>query len=223
MSIIGVRGIEKTSPEFRRRLVEVSNNLGLNPDVLATIISFETGNTFRSDIRSPTGCVGLIQFCKAAASEAAEFTGRKMSGSDAQDWLATMTPEQQLTFVENYFKTRIRGRKGLTLAQAYLIVFAPACAFRAPDAACYTSGTEEYARNSGMDVDGDGKITVADVTRKINALYDDGRSRPRVSSGGEFLAAGLGGPVGGPGLVMLGIGGLLGWYVVSTYFKKGIV
>jgi len=54
----------KVSPEFKKRTVEISKELGINPDFLMACMAFESGATFRADIpnKAGSGAVGLIQF-----------------------------------------------------------------------------------------------------------------------------------------------------------------
>jgi len=216
-SLIGVPGIERTTEAFRQKLVESAGRLGMQPDHLATIISFESAGTFDPAIRNPTsGCVGLIQFCRKAAEMAAKSAGQSLSGEQALAWLGAMSGEQQLDYVVQYFLDVGRGRKGLTLEQAYLLVFAPAYAFSDPSSTAYASGTSAYAQNRPMDVDGDGRITVADISRKITTRYNEGMGRPRVPVGsGSMMAASAAGASGaGLGMIaFLGIGALVGWFV----------
>ena len=220
-SLIGVPGIERTTMSFRRKLVESAARLGMNPDHLATVISFETAGKFDPAIRNPiSNCVGLIQFCRAAAAMVARQAGKDLAGDAALDWLGAMSGEQQLDHVVQYFLNVGKGKTGLTLEQAYLLVFAPNFAFSSPEATAYAAGTAAYNQNRPMDTDGDGRITVADISRKILGRYNEGMGRPRVPvDGASFATASTFG--GGLGVVaFVGIGAALGWYVLSDYVEE---
>lgn len=180
-SLIGAPGIERTSMAFRRKLVEVAERLGVDPDYLATVISFESAGTFDPAIRNPySGCVGLIQFCRKAAENAAAEAGLSMTAEEAQDWLGRMSAENQLDHVESYFRSVGRGKRGLTLEQMYLLVFAPSFAFSPPSSTAYAKGSDAYDKNKPMDTDGDGRITVSDISKKIVSKYNEGLARVRV-------------------------------------------
>ena len=218
-SLIGIRGIESTTNSFRRKLVASAQELGIEPDHLATIISFESAGSFSPSKRTPlSGCVGLIQFCRPAAIAAAAEAGLKLDGDSALDWLSKMTPEQQLDHVVGYFRRVGKGRKPLTLEQAYLLVFAPSFAFQDPSATAYAQGTKAYDQNKGMDVDKDGKITVADIASRIGAHFRSAQNEPRVPVDGAYLAGVL------PGFSMISsavaAGTAFGYYVLSRYFGK---
>jgi hypothetical protein len=225
-SLIGQPGLERTSQAFRRALVAAAQEIGTEPDYLATVIAFESGGTFDSAVRNPlSACVGLIQFCGPAAIAAASRAGHSMSKGDAQSWLAAMTPEEQLLHVVRYFLVRSKGKRDLTLEQTYLLVFAPAHAFKDLGAAAYSRGTREYTQNEKMDLDNDGRITVGDISKKIRSKYDAATSRPRVPVEGgsadvaDLATAGVGGSTSGKYLAIVA-GTTLGYYVISQYVGK---
>src|SRR5262245_63745597 len=59
---------KKVSPAFKRRVIEISAELGMDPNNLMAAMAFESGRTFRADIENPlSGAVGLIQFMPATA------------------------------------------------------------------------------------------------------------------------------------------------------------
>lgn len=221
-TLIGAPGIERTSQSFRKKLIESANRLGMNPDHLATVISFETGGTFSPSVRNPlSGCVGLIQFCRTAAVAAAKAAGKTLGPEEALNWLGAMSGEEQLDHVVGYFLSVGKGRSGLTLEQAYLLVFAPGFAFSSPSSTAYAVGTEAYAKNKGMDTDGDGKITVADIARKITSRFKEGEARPRVDVEGVVATvAGVAGEARSRTGLVVGVGFALGWYVLSEYLKS---
>ena len=217
-TLLGIRGIENTSMAFRKKLIDSARELGMKPDHLATIISFESAGSFSPSKRNPlSGCVGLIQFCRPAAVAAAADAGLTMTGDAALDWLSKMTPEQQLDHVVGYFKRTGRGHKPLTLEQAYLLVFAPAFAFRELNAVAYAAGTKAYDQNKGMDSDGDGKITVADVAGKIAAHFQSAANKARVA-----VEEGASGAASAVPLLASAVaaGTAFGYYVASKYFGK---
>jgi murein DD-endopeptidase MepM/ murein hydrolase activator NlpD len=82
--------------QFRRKLSQVADKLGIPAQWLADVIAFETGNTFDpsksnnlGQFNGGRGCVGMIQFCY--------LDGR-------YDEVANMTRTQQLDEIYNYFK-----------------------------------------------------------------------------------------------------------------------
>ncbi len=160
-SLLKVPGIEKTSPAFKTKLIQVANRLGMNPDHLATVISFETGGTFNPSIknRAGSGAVGLIQFMPPTALNL---------GTTTKD-LANMSAEQQLDYVEKYFA----GHKNLkTLNDIYLAVLYPAASGKAGDNIVFQALSKAYEQNKGFDKDNKGYVTNNDITNSIHGSYN---------------------------------------------------
>src|ERR1051325_1898334 len=66
--LVNVPGIEKTSDGFRAKVMAIAERLETNPNFLMAVMCFESGRTFRPDIRNPaSGAVGLIQFMEPTA------------------------------------------------------------------------------------------------------------------------------------------------------------
>lgn len=222
-SIIGVAGIETTSYAFRRRLVEVADELGINPDYLATVISFESGQTFSADVRNPkSACVGLIQFCDDAAVLAAKSAGLNYQADDAQNWLASMSALDQLEYVRRFFKRELKGRKNLSLTDTYMTVFSPAFIGKPDSFVAYEEGSRAYDQNSGFDASPrDGKITIGEISRKVLSVYDAGLRRPRVPvSGGPEVSDQDGAKPFGMfvfGVAVVAIGGAIGYWGYGDY------
>lgn len=124
------------------KIVEVSNALGIpDPAMLANVINFETGYTFRSDVRNPySGATGLIQFMPSTAS--------KLGTSTA--YLAALTPVQQMEWVYRYFLP-YKGRMQ-TQEDVYMAVFYPAAMGKGRD---YAFSAAVQAQNPGIRTAGD--------------------------------------------------------------------
>lgn len=171
-SILAVRGLEKTTLIFRRLLVEISDRLGVDVDHLATVISLETAGSFSPSILNfaGSGAIGLIQFMPTTA---------KILGTTSEA-LAAMTAEDQLTYVEKYFKPF--AGKLHTLDDAYFVVFRPATIGKPPEYVVFDKeGTVNcpkkdptvcYRQNAGFDTTDKGYITVADITAAVHEVAD---------------------------------------------------
>lgn len=152
----GVIGIESTKQDFRDKVVEICRRLGIRPLYLMAVMSFETGGTFAPDKRNRlSGATGLIQFMDATASTLGTTTAK----------LAGMTAVDQLDFVEKYFRP-FRGRLR-TLEDTYMAVLWPAAIGRGPNAVLFRRGTRAYLQNSGLDLNRDGLVTVAEAAEKV--------------------------------------------------------
>ena len=110
--------------------------------------------------RNPSGATGLIQFMPDTARRLGTTT----------DDLYKMDGVQQLDYVYKYFKMTGVG-KG-TLGDLYMAVFMPKYIGYDDHTVLGQSGAtgfsgRVYAQNKGLDHDGDGKITVADVKNSV--------------------------------------------------------
>ena len=146
-------------------ILDGAKKLGINPNDLASVISFETGGTFSTNARNPTSsATGLIQF---------------MEGSDGKDdgkyfgmtrnQFGNLLPLQQMEHVVSYLKGR--GIKpGAGVAEVYDAVAGYG----------YKRGSAGYESNKVWDVNKDGVVAKGEaVTGKrfkahIKDYYGDG-------------------------------------------------
>ena len=103
----------KVSCEFRKKVVEIANRLGKDPNLLMAGMALETGRTFLPTAGKGTSYVGLIQF----GDDAAESVGTTRAD------LLKMTALEQLDYVEKYLKKK--NDKIKTLTDFYLSILMP--------------------------------------------------------------------------------------------------
>lgn len=130
-------------------------------------IAFESGETFRPDIKNMagSGATGLIQFMPATA---------RGLGTTVEA-LAKMTAVEQLDYVRLYFKP-YQGRVK-TLSDVYMAILWPA-GIGKPEGWILWELAERpttYRQNSGLDANKDGAITKAEAAAKVRAKLDKGR------------------------------------------------
>lgn len=157
-------------------MVLVARRLGIMPEWLAAVISFETGGSFDPAQKNHwadadckrrgipySGAIGLIQFMPSTA---------KMLGTTSA-LLAAMSFKQQLVYVEKYLASSSGKMK--SLEDVYLKVFYPAAMGR-PDS--YVVGRKGdpgfagrvYVQNAGFDKDHDGVVTRGEICATIRAV-----------------------------------------------------
>lgn len=158
----------KVSANFKIKTIKIAQNLGVSPDYLMACMAFETGEKFSPSIKNGagSGATGLIQFMPSTA---------KSLGTSVEK-LAEMTAEEQLDFVEKYFKPHKGKLK--TLEDVYLAILYPAAIGKSTDHELFKSGTKVYEQNSGFDANKDGVITPAEISVKVRAKYDKGLTKP---------------------------------------------
>ena len=153
-----VAGMENTTPEFRQKVAQIADRLGMNPQHLMAIMSFETGGRFSPSIRNRTsGATGLIQFMPS--------TARGLGTSTAA--LSRMSPMQQLDYVEKYLKP-FAGKMN-TLEDAYMAVLWPAAVGKGPNHSLFRSPTIQYRQNQGLDTNRNGVVTAREAASKVRA------------------------------------------------------
>jgi Transglycosylase SLT domain len=153
----------KVSAVFRDRVKWIGDDLGLNPNDLMACMAWESGRSFRADIKNMagSGATGLIQFMPATAR----------SLGTTVEALARMTPEDQLNFVWKYFAP-FKG-KLKTLSDIYMAILWPKAVGQPDDYALFTGGVA-YRQNAGLDTNKDGRVTKREAAAKVMGLLDEG-------------------------------------------------
>ena len=142
--------IERTTNLFRSMLLDMASRLGTDADWHAAVMSVESG--FRPAIRNPQGgATGLIQFMPNTAAHLGTST----------DALASMSAEEQLEFVEAYYRP-FAGRMH-SVEDVYMATFMPSMVGRGSDNVVAVEGEKVYEVNRGLDRNHDGVITNGDV------------------------------------------------------------
>lgn len=162
----------KVSQTFRERVRWIAEDLQIGDSIadgankLMTCMAWESGRSFRPDVRNMagSGATGLIQFMPATA---------RALGTTVEK-LAAMTAEDQLNFVWKYFRP-YRG-KLKTLSDLYMAILYPKGVGRADDWVLFDKSKmpTTYRQNAGLDYNKDGCITKAEATAKVAALLEEG-------------------------------------------------
>ena len=170
----GIAWGAKVSPLFLERVQWVVEDLDIGPapgqpepDWLMAWMAWETGRSFRADIKNMagSGAVGLIQFMPKTAAGLGTSTAA----------LAAMEPERQIKFVWQYFspfKGRIRS-----LADGYMAILWPAAVGKPLEHVLWDKASRPttYRQNAGLDANKDGTITKAEAAAKIYAILAEGQ------------------------------------------------
>ena len=138
------KGNRGFTPEKAESIARVAKNIGVHPNDLAAVISFETAGTFDPSIRNPkSSATGLIQFMKGKNG-----TYYGMS----RDEFGSLSFDRQMDYVERYFRERgFRSDKEQDLASVYNAVTG------VPKGG-YREGTKAYNQNRVWDTNRDGVI-----------------------------------------------------------------
>lgn len=144
--------------KFFAKVVAISKDLKCDPNELLGVMNSECGLN-ASARNSNGGATGLIQFMPRTAKALGTST----------DKLAKMSAYDQLDYVAKFYKMNKKAYKmgdgPMSAGDLYSLVFLPGRANRN----VLTSSNELYYKaNAGLDMDGDGKITKADLNRRVH-------------------------------------------------------
>jgi hypothetical protein len=163
----------EVSPTFRDRVHWIASDLNLDASSLMACMAFETGETFRPDIRNAagSGAIGLIQFMPSTASHLGTTTEK----------LGEMSAEAQLNYVWKYFSPH-RDRLH-NLGDIYMAILWPAGIGKSDNWNLFVKGGSRpqlYFQNKGLDFDKDGDVSREEAIRAVRKRYDRGMQVPHV-------------------------------------------
>lgn len=159
-NLIKVPGSENVSAAFKSKLVDISKRLGVNPNYLMAVMSFESKINPKA-VNSLSNATGLIQFLPSTA----RGLGTSVSA------LKGMSAERQLDFVEKYLKP-YKGRMN-TIEDAYMAVFYPASIGKSNSSTLFSRGSTAYSQNSGLDINKDGVVTKGEAASIVRRIYEN--------------------------------------------------
>jgi hypothetical protein len=164
----------RVSAAFRTRVYEISAGLGIDPTNLMSCMAFETGETFSPSVRNAagSGAVGLIQFMPQTAAALDTST----------EELASLSAEQQLEFVADYFRPW-SGRMH-NLGDIYGVILWPAMVGKSEDYVLFDINDHQhparYIQNRGLDFNKDGLITRREACGAVQIKRVKGLAPPNV-------------------------------------------
>lgn len=151
-----VTRVGSLSVDKQKSISRVANNIGVAPNDLASIISFETAGTFSTKSKNPgSSATGLIQFMGKGATKRGGYNDGSYYGM-SRDQFGALSFDEQMKFVEKYYKDRgFDGTKKRSLADAYTAVSGYG----------YKAGSKAYELNRAWDTDGNGVIDKGEAVR----------------------------------------------------------
>lgn len=148
------------SQKFYNKVVQVAKRVNCDPNDLMCLMNSESGISSSIPNAGGSGAVGLIQFMPKTA---------KGLGTSCEE-LKKMSPEEQMVYVEKYIMNSKRtaglGNQKIGAGTLYALIFLPA---RANRDILTTQGEKYYSSNNGLDLDKDGKISKADLAKRIRS------------------------------------------------------
>jgi hypothetical protein len=162
----------KVSPTFKARILWTARELGCDVNDLMACIAWESGETFRADIKNAagSGAVGLIQFMPS--------TAKKLGTTTAA--LAKCDPADQIRFVYEYFKP-FKGRLH-NLGDVYMAILWPKAVGK-PDSFVLFDRRKTpvtFRQNAGLDISHDGSVTREECLVKIKQKLTKGLKKGNI-------------------------------------------
>lgn len=141
----------KFTADKAKSIQAVANRLGINPNDLASVISFETGGTFDQSIKNPkSSATGLIQFMKGSGGTKGSYYGM------SREQFGGLGFDDQMQYVEKYFKERGFKKGGqYTTGDVYGAVTGYG----------YKKGSDAYNLNKVWDSNGNGIIEKGEMVQ----------------------------------------------------------
>jgi len=173
------------------KIVEVSNDLGIDPAWLANIIQSESRFNPQA-VNKDSQATGLIQFMPFTAKDLFKKRGQSVTNSQAQQMVYNMSAEQQLELAKEYLASKgtLRSQTDVVLAVFYPYAIGKGEGFDIADHYAYKNGkyprgTSEYQRRYDYLVRINGGITYAgDYEKKLskNWKIDPPKTAPKKSN-----------------------------------------
>lgn len=137
--------------EKAESIARVAKNIGVDPNDLAAVISFETGGTFNPNIRNPkSSATGLIQFMAGSGGKKGLYYGM------TRDQFGGLSFDEQMKYVERYFRERgFDGKKKRDVADTYTAVTGYG----------YRKGSKAYELNKVWDSNKDDYIAKGEMVK----------------------------------------------------------
>ncbi len=143
------------TPQKAAAIARVAKNIGVDPNDLAAVISFETGGTFNPAAKNKgSSATGLIQFMRGSGGTKGKYYGM------SRDAFASLSFDEQMEYVEKYFKDRDkRFRQGNERNNSVADVYTAVAGYG------YKRGTEAYRLNSVWDSNGNGVVEKGEMVK----------------------------------------------------------
>jgi hypothetical protein len=147
---------------FDAKVREIAARLNVPPEWLMAVMYSESRFDASAENFKGSGAVGLIQFMPATAKDL---------GTSTQH-IGNLSHAEQMEWVFKYMQL-IRNKYGEyeSLTDFYLAILYPKARRQEMCYVMYAHPSKSYKQNSGLDIDKDGKVTVADIDKRMKKLF----------------------------------------------------
>ena len=136
-------------------IARVARNIGVDPNHLASVISFETGGSFNPAAKNPkSSATGLIQFMSGSGGTKGKYYGMN------RDQFSSLSFDDQMKYVEKYYKDRdARFKPGNEKNNSVGDVYGAVTGYG------YKQGTEAYRLNRVWDSNKNGVVEKGEMVQ----------------------------------------------------------
>lgn len=136
-------------------IARVARNIGVDPNHLASVISFETGGSFNPAAKNPkSSATGLIQFMSGSGGTKGKYYGM------SRDQFSSLSFDDQMRYVEKYYKDRdARFKPGNEKNNSVGDVYGAVTGYG------YKRGTEAYRLNRVWDSNKNGVVEKGEMVQ----------------------------------------------------------
>nr|WP_284078613.1 hypothetical protein [Acinetobacter nosocomialis] len=177
---------KKFTSKKAKTILRVAKEIGVNPNDLAAVISFETGGTFSPSVKNPnSSATGLIQFMEGSGGTKGKYYGM------SRKKFSSLSFDEQMEYVEKYFKDRgFKSSRKRDVADLYTAVTGYG----------YKKGSKAYELNKVWDSNGDGYIAKGEMVqnKSFKAHQKNYYSQNDLSSFNQPVINNYGPPKGNP-------------------------
>lgn len=163
-NMIAAKGIKNFSLDKAASIARVARNIGVNPNDLAAVISFETGGTFSPSAKNrKSTATGLIQFMEGSGGTKGKYYGM------SREKFSSLSFDEQMNYVEKYFKDRSKNfRAGNEAKNTVADVYTAVTGYGYKDVPKYNKKGQRidaYWLNRVWDSNKDGYIAKGEMVR----------------------------------------------------------
>jgi len=178
-------------PSFYAKLKQVADNIHANPEDLLACLTSESGLNAQATnfVRGKDGKVTNIP--QALGLNQITPSAQKASGMTDSFWrndYGKLTAEQQLPYVERYFKAVGHGRNFNNIGDLYMANAAPGFIGKSGDIVIYTGNAAK--QNPGLDANKDGKITAGEINDFTGKAKNSGLYKSYLAAYKAAIASG---------------------------------
>lgn len=155
---------------FAHKVKEVAKKLDIPAEWLMSVMYSESKFNPAAVNHKGSGATGLIQFMVPTVKDLNDKMGTELYMSDIRN----MPAVNQMDLVYHYLDG-VRQKYGsfMSLTDLYLAILYPRAIGKDYCYTLYAKPSRRYTQNSGLDENGDGRVTVSDIDKRMQRIFPE--------------------------------------------------